>query len=123
MKVLIIGSPKTLGGCAGLKRPVFHTYRLLCFDSVPDHQLWEGVVVQERPVTAKAFILKGLPPPLPWPLPGLLLGVDLCLPLPPPCPLSLFGLLPLNRLCLFCGLPGEDERPVELFLLPELLHC
>ena len=91
----ITPGPATLGGCCGL----------------------------ERPVTVKAFILKGLPPPWPWPWPGFLLGVDFCLPPLPPRPLPLFDCLLLNRLCLFCGLPGEGEWPAELFLLPELLHC
>ena len=58
-----------------------------------------GCCYPERPVTVRAFILKGLPPPLPWPLPGLL-GVDFCLTLPPPPrSLPLFGLLPLEHLC------------------------
>ena len=98
-----------------LQTPLFHF--------LPDHQLLGGCCGPERPITVRAFILKGLPPPLSWPPPGLL-GVDFCLPPPPPpCPLPLFGLLPLNRLCLFCGLPGEGEQLVELFLIPELLHC
>ena len=80
-----------------------------------------GCCGPESPVTVKAFISKVLPPPWPWPWPGFLLGVDFCL--PPPHPLPLFGCLSLNYPNLFCGLPWEGEWPVELFLLPELLHC
>ena len=80
-----------------------------------------GCCDPERPVTVSAFVLKGFPPPLPRPLAGRL-GVDLCLGFPP-LPHPFGGLLPLGRLCLFCGLPGDGEQLVELFLLPELLHC
>ena len=115
-------SPETLGGCAGLGRSAF-----ILTDSFvsypPRPSTLGGCCGPERPVTVSAFVLKGLPPPLPRPLPGLL-GVDFCLAFPPPPhPLPLFGLLLLKRLCQFCGLPGEGERLVELFLLPELLHC
>ena len=120
MKVLINGSPETLGGCAGLGRPAFILTD--SFVSFPPRPSTLGGC-PERPVIVRAFILKGLPPSLPRPLPGLL-GVDFCLPPPPPPrPLPLFGLLLLNCHCLFCGLPGEGERLVELFLLPEFLHC
>ena len=122
MKVLKNCSPETLGGCAGPGWPAY----ILTFSLVsvpPRPSTLGGCCGPGRPVTVRAFVLKGLLPPLPQPLPGLL-GVGFCLPLPPPPrPLPLFGLLLLKRLCLFCGLPGEGERPVELFLLPELLHC
>ena len=108
MKVLINGSPETFGGCAGLKRPVFIlTDSFVSFPPRPS--TLGGCCDLGRPVTVKAFVLKGLPPPLPWQPPGLL-GVDFCLPLPPPCPLPLFGLLPLNCLCLFCGLHREGKH-------------
>ena len=107
MKVLINGSSETLGGCAGLERPAFIlTDSFVSFPPRPS--TLGGCCGLGRPVTVKGFVLKGLPPPLPRPLPGLL-GVDFCLPPPPPCPLPLFGLLPLCHLCLFCGLPGEGE--------------
>ena len=90
VKVLIIGSPKILGGCAGLKRPA--SILTVLFVSFPPIQLNLGwCCCVEIAVTVKAFVLKGLPPPHPWPLPGLLLGVDLYLPPPPPHPLPLFG--------------------------------
>ena len=94
--VLFPPRPSTLGGCAGLKRQVF-----ILKDSFvlfpPRPSTLGGCCDPGRPVTVKAFVLKGLPPPLPKPPPGLL-RVDFCLPPLPPHPLPLFGLLPLNRL-------------------------
>ena len=78
MKVLVNGSPETLGGCAGLGRSAFIlTDSFVSFPLRPS--TLGGCCGPGRPVTVRAFVLKGLPPPLPWPPPGLL-GVDFCLP-------------------------------------------
>ena len=105
MKVLINRSPETLGGCAGREKPAF--ILTTSFSSFPPGPATlGGCCGPGSSVTVKVLVLKVFPPwPQPWP--GFLLGVDLCL--SSPCPLPLFGCLPLNHLCLFCGLPKEGE--------------